>query len=41
MKDGNHQFIGDVYYISTIKCNILSLRQLMETSYEIKMKDRI
>jgi hypothetical protein len=41
MKDGNHQFIGDVYYISTIKWNILSLRQLMETSYEIKMKDRI
>jgi len=41
MKDGNHQFIGDVYYIPTIKCNILSLRQLMETSYEIKMKDRI
>ena len=41
MKDSNHQFIGDVHYISTIKCNILSLRQLMDKGYEIKMKDRI
>jgi len=41
MKDGSHQFIGDVYYISTIKCNILSLRQILEKGYEIKMEDHI
>jgi hypothetical protein len=39
IKNGSHQFIGDVYYVSTIKCNILSLRQLLEKGYEIKMKD--
>jgi hypothetical protein len=25
LKDESHQFIGDVYYIPTMKCNILSL----------------
>jgi hypothetical protein len=39
LKDGSHQFI-DVYYIPTIKINILSFRQLLE-EYEIKIKDRI
>ena len=40
LKDKSHQFIGDVYYIPTIKSNILSLGQLLEKMYEIKMKDR-
>jgi len=40
LKDGSHQFIGDVYYIPTVKSNILSLGQLLENRYEIKMKDR-
>jgi len=39
LKDGSHQFIGDVYYIPTIKINILSFRQVLE-EYEIKIKDR-
>jgi hypothetical protein len=39
LKDGSHQFIGDVYYIPTMKSNILSLGQLLEKGYEIKMKD--
>ena len=37
LKDRSHQFIGDVYYTPTVKSNILSLRQLMEKGYEIKM----
>jgi len=39
LKDGSHQFIGDVYYIPTVKNNILSLGQLLEKRYDIKMKD--
>jgi hypothetical protein len=40
LKDESHQFIGDVYYIPTMKSNILSLRQLLEKEYEIKIRDR-
>jgi hypothetical protein len=40
LKEESHQFIGDVYYILTIKSNILSLGQLLEKGYEIKMKYR-
>ena len=40
LKDESHQFIGDVYYIPTMKNNILSLEQLLLKGYEIKMKDR-
>jgi len=42
MKYGSHRFIGDIYYIPTVKKkrgNILSLRQLLEKGYEINMKD--
>jgi len=39
LKDGSHWFIGDVYYIPTVKSNILSLGQLLAKGYEIKMKD--
>jgi hypothetical protein len=39
LKNDSHQFISNVYYISIVKSNILSLRQLLEKSYEIKMKD--
>jgi len=39
LKDGSHQFIGDVYNIPTVKSNILSLGQLLEKRYDIKMKD--
>jgi len=38
LKDGSHQFIGDVYYIPSVKNNTLSLGQLLEKRYEIKMK---
>jgi hypothetical protein len=40
LKNGSRQFINDVYYILTIKSNILSLGKLLEESYDIKMKDR-
>jgi hypothetical protein len=40
LKDKSHQFIGDVYYTLKVKSNILSLGQLLEKGYEIKMKDR-
>jgi len=39
MKNNSHQFIGNVYYIPIVKNNILSLEQLLERGYEIKMKD--
>jgi hypothetical protein len=39
LKEGSHQFIGDVYYIPTMKSNILSLGKLLEKGYKIKMKD--
>jgi hypothetical protein len=39
LKNKSHQFIGDVYYIPTVKSNILNLGQLLEKGYEIKMKD--
>jgi hypothetical protein len=38
LKDESHQFIGDVYYIPIVKSNILSLGQLLEKGYKIKMK---
>ena len=40
LKDESHQLISDVYYIPTMKSNILSLGQLLEKGYEIKMKNR-
>ena len=39
IKIDSHKFIGDVYYVLTIKSNTLSLVQLLEKGYEIKMKD--
>ena len=39
LKDRSHQFID--YYISMLKGNILSLRQLLKKGYMNKMKDRI
>ena len=38
LKNESHRFIGDVSYISTMKNNILSLGQLLEKGYGIKMK---
>jgi hypothetical protein len=41
LKNKSHQFISDIYYIPNLKKNILSLKQLLEKGYEIKMTDLI
>ncbi|KAJ3675767.1 hypothetical protein LUZ60_004809 [Juncus effusus] len=40
MKAGGHQFMSNVYYIPSMKSNILSLGQLLEKNYEVHMKNR-
>ena len=39
LKNGGHQFISNVYYVPSMKNNILSLGQLLEKGYNIHMKD--
>ncbi|XP_058181305.1 uncharacterized protein LOC131299741 [Rhododendron vialii] len=39
LKNGNHDFISDVYYVPYMKNNILSLGQLLEKGYDIWMKN--
>jgi hypothetical protein len=39
-KDGNERFISNVYYMSDMKSNILSLEQLLECGYTVFMKER-
>ena len=39
LKNGEHQFISNVYYVSNMKSNILSLGQLLEKGYDIHLKD--
>lgn len=39
MKDGGHQFMSSVYYVPSMKSNILSLGQLLEKNYEVHMKN--
>jgi transposase InsO family protein len=40
LKNGDYQFIYDVYYVPSMKINILSLGQLLEKDYDIHLKDR-
>ena len=40
LKNGDHQFISDVYYEPRMKTNILSLGQLLEKDCDIQLKDR-
>ena len=40
LKNGDHQFISNVYYVPSMKTNILSLGQLLEKDYDIQLKDR-
>ena len=39
LKNGEHQFISNVYYVPNMKSNILSLGQLLEKGYDICLKD--
>ncbi|XP_040934519.1 uncharacterized protein [Gossypium hirsutum] len=38
-KNGEKKFISDVYYVPTLKSNIISLEQLLEKGYEVHIKD--
>ena len=40
LKNGDHQFISDFYYVPNMKNNILSIGQLLEKGYTFFMKDR-
>lgn len=40
LKNGGHQYITNVYFVPSMKSNILSLGQLLEKDYEIHMKNR-
>ncbi|GAU34810.1 hypothetical protein TSUD_394360 [Trifolium subterraneum] len=37
LKNGDHQFISNVYYVPNMKSNILSLGQLLEKGYDIQL----
>ena len=37
MKNGDHEFISNVYYVPALKTNILSIGQLVEKDYHIEM----
>ena len=39
-KDGRHQYISNVYYVPSMKYNILSLGQLLKKGYDNVIKDR-
>jgi hypothetical protein len=38
LKNGEHQFITNVYFVQSTENNILSLEQLLEKYYEIHIK---
>ncbi|XP_050916184.1 uncharacterized protein LOC127131298 [Lathyrus oleraceus] len=40
-KDGGNSLIKDVLYIPGIKCNLLSISQLLERNYTIRMKNKV
>jgi hypothetical protein len=39
LKNGDHSYIADVYYVSAIKHNMLSIDQLMEKGYTLYTKN--
>ena len=39
LKNGDHSYIVDVYYIPTIKQNLVSISQLMEKGYTLYTKN--
>ena len=40
LKNEDHQFVFDVYYVPSMKTNILIMGQLLEQNYDIQLKDR-
>jgi len=39
LKNGDHSYIADVYYVLAIKHNLLSIGQLLEKGYTLLMKN--
>ena len=39
LKNEDHQFVFDVYYVPSMKTNILIMGQLLEKNYDIQLKD--
>jgi hypothetical protein len=39
LKNGDHSYIADVYYVPAIKHNLLSIGQLLEKGYTLLMKN--
>lgn len=39
LKNGSHQFISEVFFVSDMKSNLLNLGQFMEKGYHIILKD--
>ena len=39
LKNGDHDYISNVYYVPAMKSNILSMEQLLEKGYDISMKN--
>jgi hypothetical protein len=39
LKNGDHSYIADVYYVPAIKQNLVSIGQLMEKGYNLYMKN--
>lgn len=40
-RDVGHSLIKDVLYIPGIKCNLLSIGQLLERNYTIRMENKV
>ena len=40
-KDGIHSLIKDVLYIPRIRCNLLSIVQLLDNNYTIQMENKV
>ena len=40
LKNEDHQFVFDVYYVPSMKTNILIMGQLLEKNYDIRLKYR-
>ena len=40
LKNEDHQFVFNVYYVPSMKTNILIMGQLLEQNYDIQLKDR-
>ena len=40
-RNGEQKFVPDVYYVPGLKCNILSIRQIIDKGYNVFFKDDV